>query len=105
MIAPPLAAAPGAITQPVDTGGVEPVQPPAHRVLMAADPGRDRPDTQPVAAQRDDPGPLDPVRRGVPGACQPADLPGLAVILRRAPLRLRHGTRLQTVSRCSRTSN
>src|SRR4029453_19118091 len=83
---PPLASRTGPVTQPVDAGGVEPVQPAAHRVLMAANLGRDPPNTQPVPAQRDDPGPLDPVRRGMPGTRKPADLPGLAAILRRARL-------------------
>jgi hypothetical protein len=81
---PALAPGAGLVARPVDAGAVEPVQPAAHRVLMAADPGRDRPYSQPVPAQRDDPGPLDPVRRGMPGARELADLPGLAVIVRRA---------------------
>ena len=51
---PALAPGAGLVAQPVDAGGVEPVQPAAHRVLMAADLGRDRRDTQPVPAQRDD---------------------------------------------------
>src|SRR5204862_7151672 len=79
---PPPAPGAGVVTEPVQAGRVEPVQPAAHRVLMAADPGRDRRNTQPVPAQRDDPGPLAPVRRGMPGAREPADLPGLSIILR-----------------------
>ena len=51
---------------------------------MAADPGLDRRDSQPVPAQRDDPGPLDLVWGRMPGTRQPADLPALAVIQRRA---------------------
>src|SRR5438046_8252036 len=81
---PPLAPAPGAIAQPVDAGGVAPVQPAAHSVLMEADLSRGSRDVEPVPAQHDDPGPLDPVRRGMPGAREPADLPDLAVIERHA---------------------
>ena len=44
----------------------------------------ERADSQPVPAQRDDQGPLAPVRRGMPGAREPADLPALAVIKQRA---------------------
>src|SRR5216684_568169 len=85
------------VTEPVEAGRVEPVQPAAHRVLMTADPGSDRRDSQPVPAQRHDPGPLAPVRRSMPGTRKLADLPGLAVIQRRArPHELRHGTRLHT---------
>ena len=47
---------------------------------MAADLPGDRRNTQAVPAQRDDPGPLGPVRRGMPGPGKPADLPALAVI-------------------------
>jgi len=101
---PPLAPAPGKVAQPVEAGVVEPVQPAAHLVLMTANPGRDLRDRQPVPAQRDDPGPLDPVRRGMPGAREPADLPGIAVIERRAPLSTSaRNSRLQPVSRSSRT--
>jgi len=71
--------------------------------LMAASPGRDRRDCQAVPAQRQDPGPLDPVSRGTPGVRESADLPALAVIQRRArPQELRPGTRLQMPGRRSR---
>src|SRR5205823_3078459 len=92
---PPPAPGAGPVTEPVDASGVEPVQPAAHRVLMAADPGRDLRDTPPVPAQRDDPGPLAPVGRGMPRAREPADLPVFAIILRwTRSQELRHRTRL-----------
>jgi hypothetical protein len=59
--------APGRSPSPPMPLGVEPVQSAAQRVLMAADPRRDPRDSQPVPAERRDPGPLDPVRRGMPG--------------------------------------
>src|SRR5262249_35190838 len=100
---PPLASRAGPVTEPADASGVEPVQPAAHLILMAADPGRDLRDTQPVPAQRDDPGPLAPVGRGMPRAREPTDLPILAIIPRwTRSQELRHRTRPHAPGRRSR---
>jgi hypothetical protein len=60
------------------------VQPMAHLLGMAAELPRDRRHAQPVPAQHDDPGPLGPVRRGMPGDRGAADLASPSSCGRRA---------------------
>ena len=97
---PPLAPGAGPVPEPVDAGRVEPVQPAAHLLGMAAEPPRDRRHAQPVPAQRDDPGPFNPVRRGMAGPGQLADLPLLTVIMRRTRFEnLRHRAHPQATGR------
>src|SRR5262249_18700021 len=91
----------GPITEPVNALGVEPVQPAARLLGMAAKLPRDRRNAQPVPAQRDDPGPLAPVRRGAPGSGQLTDLPLLTVTARRPRSEnLPHRPHPQATSRC-----
>lgn len=68
------AARPRQAGQAVDPLGGESAKTAPHRGWMAAHPRGDHWDVQPLPAQGDDGGSLDPVGRGMPGPGQPADL-------------------------------